>query len=151
MKEQIDKTEFLKARGWFQWYNDNYWCHAQFGSDERDCTNWGMTLDNAYGFETNPEIREKILSGMDLMFNAKKALSNLTMKEQVGVDIELDKEWGCVHCGICKQSRLLCDCVLEEYGRLKRLDENVKKAIQDAKKMPGYFGSIIELLESLDK
>lgn len=72
MKEQVNKAEFLKSRGWFQWYNENYWCHEQFGS--KDCTNYGLSLNNAYEFETDKQAKTKILRGMNMVATGRKIL-----------------------------------------------------------------------------
>lgn len=73
--EQIEQQDFLKSRGWFQWYNPDYWCHQQFGNEERDCTDYGLSIDDAYEFETNPKSREVYLVAMNAIFKARKILS----------------------------------------------------------------------------
>ena len=46
------KEEFLKSKGWFQWYSENYWCHKKVvKTPVQDCTNYGMSLEDAYKFE----------------------------------------------------------------------------------------------------
>jgi hypothetical protein len=77
MKEQIDKAEFLKSRGWFQWYDPNYWCHKQFDGEERDCTDWGLSLDDAYKFETDIKEKLKILNAIRTTETGRKILSEL--------------------------------------------------------------------------
>jgi|GEM_PF-4499739 len=110
-----DKKKFLESKGWFTWYNPNYWCHEQFGNEERDCTSWGVSLEDAYEFETNDERRNKILEIMEFKFSALKAASNLKniiegnqMKEQVseccqaGINVSSGGEgtsyYICIHC-----------------------------------------------------
>lgn len=78
MKEEpVDKSSFLKSRGWYQWYNPLYWCHEQFGSEGRDPTKWGMSTDEAYEFETNPDSKQKTLMGMSMIAAGHKILSEL--------------------------------------------------------------------------
>lgn len=72
-----DKVNFLKSRGWYQWYNPDYWCHEQFATNRRDPTNWGMSTNEAFAFETDEESRQKTLAGMDILFTAQQTLSNL--------------------------------------------------------------------------
>lgn len=68
----MNEKEYLKSKGWFTWYNENYWCHNQFDSEERDCTNWGMNIDDAYKFEIDPVFRNKILITMTLISSILK-------------------------------------------------------------------------------
>jgi hypothetical protein len=78
----VDKEKLLIERGWYQWYSQKYWCHQQFNTSERDCHNFGMSLDEAYEFETCPAKRRKILEGIELKSYALKALSNLRRQEK---------------------------------------------------------------------
>lgn len=73
----MSKENLLKERGWYQWYNPNYWCHEQFSAPGVDPTNRGMSTDEAYLFETNEESRKKTLAGMALYHGAVNALSNM--------------------------------------------------------------------------
>lgn len=73
----MDKATFLKERGWYQWYNPNYWCHKQFAKTRGDETYWGMGTEEAYAFETDPESREKTLEGMKIFGAIEQAASNL--------------------------------------------------------------------------
>lgn len=61
---RTEKKELLITLGWFAWYSQNYWCHHQFDDKAkgRDCTNWGMSLDEAYEYETNPASKDRILT-----------------------------------------------------------------------------------------
>jgi len=53
-----EKWDFLKSRGWYQYYNDEYWCnekmknHNNFkglqGFSPEDC---GKSTDEAYNYE----------------------------------------------------------------------------------------------------
>ena len=45
--------KFLKARGWYQWYNDDYWCHSSITTDDsiQDNTNYGMHTIMAVWYE----------------------------------------------------------------------------------------------------
>lgn len=70
----MNKHEFIKSKGWYQWYNENYWCHSQFDTEQTDCTNWGMSLDEAYKFETDIESKKNTLTGMVICFVAKKII-----------------------------------------------------------------------------
>lgn len=51
----MDKTAFLIDKGWSTWYNPDYWVHPKIVQDEtkQDYTNYGMSLEQAYEFETN--------------------------------------------------------------------------------------------------
>lgn len=73
-----EKQAFLKQRGWYQWYNDNYWCHEQFGENGRDPTSYGMSLQEAYKFETDPKIRKEIMLGMSLASAVRKLFGDLS-------------------------------------------------------------------------
>jgi hypothetical protein len=73
----LDRAAFIESCGWFQWYNPLYWCHTQFNAEDRDCTNWGMTLGEAYRFETCEHCKKLILDAMDFKFKAHKLLSEL--------------------------------------------------------------------------
>lgn len=47
-----DKKEYLKTRGWFPWYNEDYWCHpSRKPYAYCDCTNWGSSLEDAFMHE----------------------------------------------------------------------------------------------------
>ena len=76
------KEAFLRERGWYQWYNPDYWCHAQFDAPGRDATNWGLSTEDAYQFETEPETKEKILQGMDFRRMAERTLSNMAFQKK---------------------------------------------------------------------
>ena len=58
-----DKEKFLKDNGWHTWYNEEYWVHQKTISDSsrQDYTNYGMSLDKAYEFETNKSLPFKPL------------------------------------------------------------------------------------------
>lgn len=47
----INKKEFLEARGWQAWYHDDYWVHPKICLPDRDYTYYGMRLDDAYEYE----------------------------------------------------------------------------------------------------
>jgi hypothetical protein len=49
------KEIFLKGKGWFQWYHNDYWCNKKCTQDssKQDYTNYGMSLEKAYEFELN--------------------------------------------------------------------------------------------------
>lgn len=76
-----DKSAFLKLRGWYQWYNPDYWVHEQFAAPGVDPTTRGLSTDEAYSFETDPESRRKTLAGMEMYFSALNALSNLSFRK----------------------------------------------------------------------
>lgn len=78
--EQTERIEYLKSCGWYQWYNPSYWCHEQFASASRDPTNWGMSTDEAYLFETDEESKAKTLAGMNILSNALQTMSNLGLR-----------------------------------------------------------------------
>jgi hypothetical protein len=46
--------EYLEERGWGTWYHPNYWVHKKViaNPEVQDYTNYGMTLEEAYRFET---------------------------------------------------------------------------------------------------
>lgn len=48
------KREYLLARGWHTWYNEDYWVNPNIIKDSKsqDYTNYGMNIDKAYIFET---------------------------------------------------------------------------------------------------
>lgn len=52
-----EKEQFLKDRGWFMWYNKDYWCHEKTIKDKtrQDCTYYGFSLEDAIKYE-NKEI-----------------------------------------------------------------------------------------------
>jgi hypothetical protein len=77
----IEKWALLKERGWYQWYNDGYWCHEQFAAPGVDPTTRGLSTNEAYSFETDHESKEKTLKGMALYFGALNALSNLGFRK----------------------------------------------------------------------
>lgn len=72
-----DKKAFLTKKGWFPWYSQDYWCHERFGINNRDCTNYGMSLEDAYRYENEKEFAEKINMGMELYSSSLRAYSNL--------------------------------------------------------------------------
>jgi hypothetical protein len=45
--------KFLSSRGWYQWYNDDYWCHSSITTDPKiqDNTNYGMDTTWAVWYE----------------------------------------------------------------------------------------------------
>lgn len=47
-KELIEK--FLERRGWYQYYNDNYWVNKKTVTPDKgmDYTNYGMDLQSAF-------------------------------------------------------------------------------------------------------
>lgn len=51
-KEKMEKH--LVENGWFQWYSNNYWCHKTKTTNKewQDPTNYGLTLEKAYEFDT---------------------------------------------------------------------------------------------------
>lgn len=73
----MGKEAFLKERGWYQWYNPDYWCHKQFSTNGADETYRGMSTEEAYLFETDEEAKNKILQGMELYHSALSCLSNM--------------------------------------------------------------------------
>lgn len=83
----MDKAELLKSRGWYQWYNEHYWCHKQFAAPGIDETTRGLSTDEAYAFETDEESRAKTLKGMAMYFSALRALSNLGKPPQAEGDV----------------------------------------------------------------
>lgn len=52
-----EKRSALTAAGWHLWYNHNYWVHSKTIIDpaRQDYTNYGMSLEDAYRYETDPE------------------------------------------------------------------------------------------------
>ena len=61
------KIKTLKAAGWSRWYHPNNWVHQKTIEDPsiQDCTNYGMSLDEAYEFETQnkkptPPLKKRI-------------------------------------------------------------------------------------------
>jgi len=68
---RAEKVEFLKSKGWYDYYNPDYWCNSKFGSASVDCTNRGMSLEDAYKFETDKEFmhdKMRELNLRDLLF-----------------------------------------------------------------------------------
>lgn len=48
------KEAYLKERGWFEWYNKDYWCHPNKRPYSFcDCTNWGVSFTEAFRIEYN--------------------------------------------------------------------------------------------------
>jgi hypothetical protein len=49
-----EKIDLLKQNGWHTWYNENYWVHTKtvVNPKVQDYTNYGMSLEAAYEFET---------------------------------------------------------------------------------------------------
>lgn len=62
-----DKRKLLKERGWYPWYNDDYWCHEQFSTNGTDPTYRGLSLNDAYRFETDETFRRGIVRAADTM------------------------------------------------------------------------------------
>lgn len=48
LKTTVEK--FLRKRGWYQWYNENAWCHPKIVADpkQQDPTNYCMDLESAF-------------------------------------------------------------------------------------------------------
>lgn len=82
----MDKVDFLKSRGWYQWYNPDYWCHEQFASEGVDPTNRGLSTDDAYLFETDMDAKDIILKGMEIHFSAVNALSNMWYRRKTALN-----------------------------------------------------------------
>lgn len=72
-----EKLKFLESKGWRQWYNDNYLVHDNFTSDGYDCIQRGMSLSEAYLFETDEESKKRTLAGMEMHESALRVLANL--------------------------------------------------------------------------
>lgn len=79
---QTEKVKFIRSKGWYQWYNPEYWVHSQFDRPDRDHTNWGMRLEDAYQFETSDDVKVKIVEGMDYKHSAITALSNMAFRQR---------------------------------------------------------------------
>lgn len=49
-----EKIDLLKKYGWHTWYNENYWVNPKtiINPKIQDYTNYGMSLEKAYEFET---------------------------------------------------------------------------------------------------
>ena len=63
-KEELleQKKEYLRSRGWHDWYHPDYWVHPIHTKPLKECdyTNYGHTVDFAY--ERQMEIaREEIM------------------------------------------------------------------------------------------
>ena len=74
------KCDFIKKLGYYAYYNKDYWVNEKFGSDVRDHTNYGMSLEDAYRYETDKEFSCKVDDGMDFHHRSVVALSNLGQK-----------------------------------------------------------------------
>jgi hypothetical protein len=48
-----DLDAWLPERGWYTWYNDNYWVHEKLVADptRQDPTDYGLNAKMAYAFE----------------------------------------------------------------------------------------------------
>ncbi|MEK6881381.1 MAG: hypothetical protein AABY22_17290 [Nanoarchaeota archaeon] len=57
MLNRKDKETFLRERGWYTWYNEDYWVHEKTVEDlkRQDPTNYGLTLNEAHEFEINKQ------------------------------------------------------------------------------------------------
>lgn len=75
-----DKEKLLTERGWYQWYNPDYWCHAKMAVEGIDETHRGLSTDEAYAFETDEKERKKILIGMGIHFGVLKAISEMARR-----------------------------------------------------------------------
>ena len=49
-----EKIKFLESHGWHTYYNDNYWVNPKTitNPNAQDYTNYGLSLEEAYAFET---------------------------------------------------------------------------------------------------
>jgi len=52
--------DFLKSKGWHQWYNKNYWVKKDLVDDELDYTQYGFCLEEAVKIEKLNKNKEKI-------------------------------------------------------------------------------------------
>lgn len=56
-----EKKQFIQERGWFSWYHPDYFCNKKLVNPKyHDCTNYGMSLEDAYSYETNEQEKERI-------------------------------------------------------------------------------------------
>ena len=51
MKKETELINFLKSKGWHQWYNENYWVKEDLVEDDLDYTNYGFNLEEAVKVE----------------------------------------------------------------------------------------------------
>lgn len=60
-KDKKIKEDFLKSAGWQQYYHDDYWVNKKVlerrGEPGLDYTNHGLTLDNAFNFEVEYNLK----------------------------------------------------------------------------------------------
>jgi len=67
----MEDEEFLKSRGWYTWYNYNYWVHEKTVKDpsRQDCTYYGFTKEDAVKYEKGEINAGKPFNGA--LFNAR--------------------------------------------------------------------------------
>lgn len=53
-----DET-YLKGNGWYQWYNNDYWCHEKLAPNGYDETYHGVGLKEALIFQRKWDLNEK--------------------------------------------------------------------------------------------
>jgi hypothetical protein len=46
-KIRMSNEEYLKSKGWFQWYHKDAWCHHKTTGLGQDCTKSSMSLSEA--------------------------------------------------------------------------------------------------------
>lgn len=46
IKSKTILIEFLKSKGWHQWYNKDYWVKKSLVDDESDYTQYGFSLED---------------------------------------------------------------------------------------------------------
>lgn len=88
---------------------------------------------------------------------SSKVFCNCCKREcNVKEKVSIDEFTGIIKCEEHGLSRYACDCFMNDYKRLKRLDENVKKEIKkyqnEEKYNPdpyGRFSLVLQVLESL--
>lgn len=77
----MDKEALIKKLGWSQWYHPDYWVNPKASPQGSDHTYYGMGLEEAYKFETDPEFAQKQIDAMCLHKSALSWLSNPAPKE----------------------------------------------------------------------
>ena len=67
--DNINKEKYLKKKGWSTWYNPNYWVNPKMIVDpeSQDYTDYGMSLGDAYVWESNRLGKVKSICGFPRM------------------------------------------------------------------------------------
>jgi len=82
MKPKQAKIDTLISAGWYQWYNPDYWSHEKCAPQGSDCTYYGLSLDEAYLYETDKDYQRKIKQAQEFGKAIMQAASNLSLKKE---------------------------------------------------------------------